>query len=127
MKRTILAACILVVISVFVFAQTQQESGSGIQRYQLIPATVTSLGKLGGPVEVKRPFLLDSETGAIWQYQRMAVIGDEKKNDPEVMVPAHFVRLGVNGLQGWSEELMLKQLFETQQKIRERRDRRKRP
>lgn len=127
MKRIVLAACILAVVSMFVLAQTQQKVSSSTERYQLIPARVDTLAKSGGVAEFRTAFLLDSETGTVWQYEGMGVIGDKQKNDLEVMFPPHFSRLGVDGLDGWSVELMWKKVFGTQQEMRKRREQRKRP
>ena len=70
-------------------------------------------------------FLIDSQTGAVWQYEGRGVIGDEQKNDPVVKFAAHFARMPIGGLDGWSEELMWEMILEKQQKMRESREQRK--
>ncbi|KKK93543.1 hypothetical protein LCGC14_2691820 [marine sediment metagenome] len=125
MKRTIIAVCILVGVSLIAFAQTGKETRTSLERYQLIPATVHTLGRIGGTVEYRTAFLIDSQTGAVWQYEGRGVIGDEQKNDPVVKFAAHFARMPIGGLDGWSEELMWEMILEKQQKMRESREQRK--
>jgi hypothetical protein len=85
-----------------------------IQRYQLFPAKAPYETKTGEAFE-EALFLIDTQTGEIWRYERsFSSVKDGKVLD---QFPQSFSRVPVDGLQGWDRSAALHKFFEQLRKL----------
>ena len=55
--------------------------------FQMQPATVDEAAAQAGTVPVHELFLLDTETGAVWQFQPLAIAFDKGRNETMFVAP----------------------------------------
>jgi len=74
-------------------------------RYQLLPAKVLMPNKAGSKTAFDTIFLLDSQTGAVWEIDPYDEISAGNKNEV-VIFPSRFKRVFVEGLDGTHEDYL---------------------
>jgi len=94
MKKTALAA-LLIIGFVFLSGATSSTETSQSRRFVLIPADVSSQSPEGIALQEHVLFMLDSDTGKVWEYSRVAAI---KSNTGKLsVIPSYFSRVLVEG------------------------------
>ncbi len=65
--------------------------------FEMQPATVDEAAAQAGTVPVHELFLLDTETGAVWQFQPSAIAFDKGRNETMFVAPK-FSRVTVESI-----------------------------
>ncbi len=111
MKRLFSIVVVAIAVSTLLYAQMRTGNASASPgRYQLIPATVVALAEGDGETRMATVFLLDTETGRIWKYERMSLIERVPPGKPN-MFPAHFRGVFVDGFDDFSVQQKLERML----------------